>query len=168
MARYASGKRAYGYSDRSGFRYRLRDMIKEWNGLKVGPDEYEAKHPQLEPNYPGPDPTALYEPRPDSRTEVSVENLLVLNPFLSTASSASITVIEPSHGRSTSDTVRFRDAIGFDGFTATVLNNSSGYAITKVDDNTYTFTASSGTATTGGIRGGGGSVTAGPVTLGHK
>ena len=166
MARYASGKRAYGYSDRSGFRYRLRDMIKEWNGLKVGPDEYEAKHPQLEPNYPGPDPTALYEPRPDSRTEVSVENLLVLNPFLSTASSASITVIEPSHGRSTSDTVRFRDAVGFDGFTATVLNNSSGYAITKVDDNTYTFSASSGTATTGGIRGGGGSVTAGPITLG--
>ena len=166
MARYASGKKAYGYSDRSGFRYRLREMRKEWNGLKVGPDEYEAKHPQLEPNYPGPDPTALYEPRPDSRTEVSVENLLVLNPFLSTASSASITVIEPSHGRSTSDTVRFRDAIGFDGFTATVLNNSSGYAITKVDDNTYTFSASSGTATTGGIRGGGGSVTAGPVTLG--
>ena len=166
MARYASGKKAYGYSDRSGFRYRLRDMRKEWNGLKVGPDEYEAKHPQLEPNYPGPDPTALYEPRPDSRTEVSVENLLVLNPFLSTASSASITVIEPSHGRSTSDTVRFRDAVGFDGFTSTVLNNSSGYAITKVDDNTYTFSASSGTATTGGIRGGGGRVTAGPVTLG--
>ncbi len=140
MARYASGKKAYGYSDRSGFRYRLREMRKEWNGLKVGPDEYEPKHPQLEPNYPGPDPTALYEPRPDSRTEVSVENLLGLNPFLSTASSASITVIEPSHGRSTSDTVRFRDATGFDGFTATVLNNSSGYAITKVDDNTYTFT----------------------------
>ena len=65
MARYASGKKAWGYSDRSGFRYRLRDMIKEWNGLKVGRDEYEAKHPQLEPNYPGPDPTALYEPRPD-------------------------------------------------------------------------------------------------------
>ena len=166
MARYASGKKAWGYSDRSGFRYRLRDMIKEWNGLKVGRDEYEAKHPQLEPNYPGPDPTALFEPRPDARTEVTVENLLGLNPFLSTASSATITVIEPSHGRSTSDTVRFRDAIGFDGFTATVLNNSSGYAITKVDDNTYTFTASSGTATTGGIRGGGGSVTAGPVTLG--
>jgi len=166
MARYASGKKSWGYSDRSGFRYRLRDMIKEWNGLKVGRDEYEEKHPQLEPNYPGPDPTALFEPRPDARTEVSVENLLGLNPFLSTASSASITVIEPSHGRSTSDTVRFRDAVGFDGFTATVLNNSSGYAITKVDDNTYTFTASSGTATTGGLRGGGGSVTAGPVTLG--
>ena len=166
MARYASGKKAWGYSDRSGFRYRLREMRKEWNGLKVGPDEYEAKHPQLEPNYPGPDPTALYEPRTDQRTEVVVENLLILNPFLSTASSAVITVIEPSHGRSTSDTVRFRDAVGFDGFTATVLNNSSGYAITKVNDDTYTFTASSGTATTGELRGGGGSVTAGPATLG--
>ena len=166
MARYTTGKKAWGYSDRSGFRYRLREMRKEWNGLKVGTDEYEAKHPQLEPNHPGPDPTALYEPRVDARTEVTVENLLGLNPFTTTTSSAVITVIEPSHGRSTSDTVRFRDAVGFDGFTATVLNNSSGYAITKVDDDTYTFTASSGTATTGGLRGGGGSVTAGPATLG--
>ena len=164
--RYASGKRSLAICDRCGQRYRYLKLRKEWTGLKTCPDCFEPKHPQLEPIRPGPDPTALYEPRPDSRTEVSVENLLGLNPFLSTASSASITVIEPSHGRSTSDTVRFRDATGFDGFTATVLNNSSGYAITKVDDNTYTFTASSGTATTGGIRGGGGSVTAGPVTLG--
>ena len=100
MARYASGRKSWGYSDRSGFRYRLRDMIKEWNGLKVGIDEYEPKHPQLEPNYPGPDPTALYEPRPDSRSEVTVERLLTLNPFLSGSSgSAGITVIEKSHGR---------------------------------------------------------------------
>jgi len=47
MARYATGKKAWGFSDRSGFRYRLREMKTEWNGLKVGPDEYEAKHPQL-------------------------------------------------------------------------------------------------------------------------
>ena len=73
MARYATGRLAWGYSDRSGFRYRLREMRKEWNGLKVGPDEYEAKHPQLEPNYPGPDPTALYEPRTDQRTEHNAE-----------------------------------------------------------------------------------------------
>ena len=65
MARYASGKKAWGYSDRSGFRYRLREMKKEWNGLKVGPDEYEPKHPQLKPSRPGPDPTALYDPRPN-------------------------------------------------------------------------------------------------------
>ena len=32
MARHASGKRAWGLSDRSGFRYRLAEMIVEWNG----------------------------------------------------------------------------------------------------------------------------------------
>jgi hypothetical protein len=165
MARFATGKKAWGYSDRSGFRYRLREMKTEWNGLKVGPDEYEAKHPQLEPNHPGPDPTALYQPRVDGRTEVTVENLLGLNPFTSTASSAVITVLEPSHGRSTSDTVRFRNASSFDGFTKTVLENASGYSITKIDDNRYSFTASSGTGTNG-TKGGGGRVTAGPVTLG--
>jgi len=140
-------------------------MKTEWNGLKVGPDEYEPKHPQLEPNHPGPDPTALYQPRVDGRTEVTVENLLGLNPFTSTASSAVITVLEPSHGRSTSDTVRFRNASSFDGFTKTVLENASGYSITKIDDNRYSFTASSGTGTNG-TKGGGGRVTAGPVTLG--
>ena len=49
MARFASNKRAFGYSERSGFRYKLRDMRKEWNGLTVGYDEYEPKHPQLDP-----------------------------------------------------------------------------------------------------------------------
>ena len=165
MARYASGKKAWGYSDRSGFRYRLRDMIKEWNGLKVGRDEYEAKHPQLEPNYPGPDPTALFEPRPDRRTEVTVENLLGLNPFLSTASSATITVIEPSHGRSTSDTVRFRNATTFDGITADNINKAAGYSITKVDDDTYTFSVDTDTATAGNVKGGGEIASAGPVTI---
>ena len=49
MARFASNKRAFGYSERSGFRYKLKDMRKEWNGLTVGYDEYESKHPQLDP-----------------------------------------------------------------------------------------------------------------------
>ena len=63
---FASGKNAYGISDRSGFRYRLRDMKKEWTGALVGKDEYEPKHPQLYPPRPGPDPQALRNPRPDS------------------------------------------------------------------------------------------------------
>ena len=62
---FASDKNAYGISDRSGFRYRLRDMRREWTGALVGPDEYEPKHPQLEPPKPGPDPQALRNPRPD-------------------------------------------------------------------------------------------------------
>ena len=63
---FASGKKAFGISDRSGFRYRLRDMKREWNGLLVGPDEFEAKHPQLFPPRIGPDPQALRNPRPDT------------------------------------------------------------------------------------------------------
>lgn len=62
---YASGKWAWGISDRSGFRYRLRDMKKEWTGALVGPDEYEPKHPQLYPPRVGPDPQALQNPRPE-------------------------------------------------------------------------------------------------------
>jgi len=72
MARYASGKYAYGLSDRSGFRYRLRDMKKEWNGLVVGPDEFEQKHPQLEAPRVSPDPQALRNPRPDRSETLTV------------------------------------------------------------------------------------------------
>tara|TARA_R100000084_G_scaffold108546_1_gene71482 strand:- start:804 stop:1310 length:507 start_codon:yes stop_codon:yes gene_type:complete len=166
MARFASGKDAYGTSDRSGFRYRLVEMVTEWNGSKVGRDEYEAKHPQLEPISVGPDPQAIHDPRPDQRTEVAVARLLSANPFLSgSASSAVITVIEPSHGRTTGDTVRFRKVEAFDGFTEAALENASGYTITVTDSNLYTFSASSGTATTGGLRGGGENATVGPVTL---
>ena len=43
MGRFATGKNSYGISDRSGFRYRLKDMRKEWNGLFVGKDEFESK-----------------------------------------------------------------------------------------------------------------------------
>jgi len=62
---YASGSKAWGISDRSGRRYRLREMKKEWTGALVGPDEYEPKHPQLFPIKVGPDPQALRNPRPD-------------------------------------------------------------------------------------------------------
>ena len=72
---------------------------------------------------------------------------------------------EPGHGRSTGDTVRFRSVLAFDGFTGSVLEQASGYSIHKVSDYTYTFSASSGTATTGNVRGGGGMASAGPVTL---
>tara|TARA_A100001011_G_scaffold93874_1_gene98814 strand:+ start:13690 stop:14196 length:507 start_codon:yes stop_codon:yes gene_type:complete len=166
MARFASGKDAYGTSDRSGFRYRLVEMVTEWNGSKVGRDEYEAKHPQLAPISVGPDPQAIHDPRPDQRTEVAVARLLPANPFLSgSASSAVITVVEPSHGRTTGDTVRFRKVEALDGFTKATLESASGYTITVTDSNLYTFSASSGTATTGGQRGGGEVATVGPVTL---
>jgi len=72
MAKFASGKNAYGISDRSGQRYRLNEMRKEWTGMLVGPDEFEVKHPQLEPRRKVVDPEALRNPRPDR-----IEPLLV-------------------------------------------------------------------------------------------
>tara|TARA_R100001460_G_scaffold104534_1_gene150338 strand:+ start:156 stop:602 length:447 start_codon:yes stop_codon:yes gene_type:complete len=69
---YASGKKAFGISDRSGFRFRLRDMKREWTGALVGPDEFEPKHPQLEPIRVGPDPQALQNPRPDKAEALQV------------------------------------------------------------------------------------------------
>ena len=68
MARFAQGKHAYAISDRSGFRYKYKDMRKEWNGSLVGKDEFEAKQPQLEPFPTVVDALALKDARPD-RTE---------------------------------------------------------------------------------------------------
>ena len=84
MARYASGKKAWGFSDRSVFRYRLVEMITEWNGMKVGPDEYEPKHPQLTQTHTGSDPQALFEPRPrnDKIPETVVLPIFDLNTFV--------------------------------------------------------------------------------------
>ena len=75
MARYASARKTYGISDWSGFRYRLREMRKEWTGLLVGPDEYESKHPQLEAPNNISDPQAVRDPRPDQTETVSVFTL---------------------------------------------------------------------------------------------
>ena len=64
---YAAGKNAWGISDRSGRRYRLREMKVEWTWSKVGPDEFEPKHPQLYPPKAYPDPQALRNPRPETQ-----------------------------------------------------------------------------------------------------
>ena len=165
MARYASGKHALGISDRSGRAYKITNMMLEWNGSLVGSDEYESKQPQLQPRRVRADPQALRISRP-ARTEPAVEVLLAFDSFKSSASgSAVITVTEPGHGRSTGDTVRFRTVEAFDGFTEAAIENSSGFSITKVDSDNYTFTSGSGTATSGNVKGGGGSSSAGPVTV---
>ena len=150
MGRFATGKHAYGISDRSGMRYRLRDMKFEWNGSLVGPDEFEPKHPQLGPFHVPSDGQAIKNARP-ARTENPIERLL--------------TVTEPSHGRTTGDTVRFKKVNGFDGFTPSVLTQSIGYSITVVTTDTYTFSANGQTATAGGLKGGGVDATAGPVSV---
>jgi hypothetical protein len=144
-------------------------MRKEWTGALVGKNEWEKKSPQLLPLKVGSDPQAIRDPRPD-RTEPAVEVLLEFNPFISGNSGSSvITVIEPGHGRSTGDTVRFRGAADFDGFTEAAVEDEDGFSITEINSDRYTFDISSGgsseTATSGNVRGGGPTASAGPVTV---
>ena len=108
----------------------------------------------------------MLDARPD-RSEPATERLLLVNPFTTAAAdsgSTVITVVEKSHGRATSDRVRFRNCVGFDGITSANFELSTGYVITKTTDDAYTITVSA-SSTTGSITGGGVFVTVGPVTL---
>ena len=160
---YARGKYAQSISDRSGMAFPYKEMVKEWNGSRVHKSEYEPKTAQDHPRKHSADKESLQYARPD-RGESAVATLLPLNPLRFTASSATISVFEPSHGRSTSDTVRFRDVSGhIFGADVDELEDSDGYSITKTDDDFYTFAVSTVAGTTGS--GGGGYVSAGPATL---
>jgi len=163
--KFALGKKAKFISDRSGFAFPFREKVKEWNGFIVHRSEYEEKHPQLTPRKPPFEPQALYNARVD-RTEVAIERLLVPNPFTSSSiGTATITVTEKNHGRDTDDVVRFRNVKPFAGFTISVLQQATGYSITKVNDDSYTFSANGETATLANTKGGGTIATAGPVTV---
>lgn len=77
---YSSGKNAYGICDISGFRYKLNDMKKTWDGLLVGPDMFDPKHPQLERTRKTADPQALLNARPDVKSTISLGIVRVSNP----------------------------------------------------------------------------------------
>ena len=181
----ARGKYSKAISDRSGLEFPYTEMMKEWNGSFVHRTEYEEKHPQLELRTRGADAEGLLDARVD-RTENEVIAILGPNPFETiAASSGIINVFEKSHGRSTSDTVRFRGApstsasfnnpTSFDGVTGSNIAKSAGYSITvgkrdssgNITNTTdfYHFTVDTNTATSGGVSGGGNSCSAGPATL---
>ena len=181
----ARGKYSKAISDRSGMEFPYTEMMKEWNGSFVHRTEYEEKHPQLELRTRGADAEGLLDARVD-RTENEVIAILGPNPFETiAASSGIINVFEKSHGRSTSDTVRFRGApstsasfnnpTSFDGVTGSNIAKSAGYSITvgkrdssgNITNTTdfYHFTVDTDTATTGGVSGGGEGCSSGPVTL---
>jgi len=160
---YARGKYAKSISDRSGMEFPYKEMVKEWNGARVHRSEYEPKTAQDHPRKHSADKEALQYVRTD-RDESAVATLLTLNPFRITASSATISVFEPGHGRSSSDTVRFRDVSGhIFGADIDELEDSDGYSITKTDSDFYTFAVSTAAGTTGS--GGGGYASSGPATL---
>jgi len=182
---YAAGKYAKAISDRSGMEFPYNEMVREWTGMLVHVSEFEEKHPQLQPRQHGGDPQSLLNARPD-RTENAVATILKPNPFETiAASSGIINVLELSHGRSTSDTVRFRGSPStagtfanpgsFDGITGSNIAKAAGYSITvgkrdssgNITNTTdfYHFTVDTDTATSGSTSGGGENCSAGPATL---
>ena len=159
----ATGKYAKFISDRSGMEFPYKEMRVEWNGARVHMSEYEKKHPQLEPKRFTAEPQGLRNARPD-RVEPAVARLLPADPFAITSGSTTITVTEPNHGRSTNDTVRFRNVDGSPGGVApSAYTADTGFSITVTTTDNYTFTLGSTpniTEQSGGL-----TVTAGPVTL---
>lgn len=76
---YARGSKAFGFCDRTGFRYPLKDLVYEVQngrrtGMRIGKDVVDSDHPQ---NFVGrvkaDDPQALRDPRPDTGLEASRE-----------------------------------------------------------------------------------------------
>jgi hypothetical protein len=87
---FAKGKYAYGFCDKTGFRYPLRDLVPEYNngvktGFLVGRDVADPDQPQ---NFLGRvkinDPQSLQNPRPDTAQEASRE-LFGWNPVWNSA-----------------------------------------------------------------------------------
>ena len=69
MAKYASGKKSQAISDRSGLKVPYTDLKTTWDGLRVSPEDWEPKQPQLTPAKNIVDATALFNPRPDTDPE---------------------------------------------------------------------------------------------------
>jgi len=163
MSRYATGKYAKAISDRSGMEFPFNEMVREWNGSFVHVSEFEPKQPQLEPKPMNGDSISLRNVRPD-RTEPAVAAMLGNNPFSVTASSQTITVTENNHGRTSGDTVRFRNVQGSPGgVDFSTYESASGFSITVTTTDKYTF--SLGVTPSVTEDGGGPTVSAGPVTL---
>ena len=159
----AVGKYSKFISDRSGMEFPYKEMVIEWNGARVHTSEYEKKHPQLEPKRFVAEPQGLRNARPD-RVEPAVARMLSADPFSITSGSTTITVTDINHGRSTGDTVVFRNVDGsLGGVAPSAFESASGFSITVTTTDKYTFTLGvtpSITEESGGV-----TVSAGPVTI---
>lgn len=137
MARFAAGKYAYGISDRSGFRYRLSDMRMEWNGFLVGKDEWEPKHPQLEPRRTPTDAEAIRNPRPENNIVSATVSFPIFN-------TQTLTYVSPAKGigRAGNVVATGGGVVITQTFVVTVSNPGSGnkYFIDSVQQDTVNLT----------------------------
>ena len=151
-SRFSKGRHALSISDRSGAAFPYIEMVREWNGAWVHTSEFEIKQPQIQPRPVGADPQALQFAR-TPRTEFYVPTILPNNPFSATASSTTVTVTQPNHGRSTSDAVRFRNvSLPVGDVTPLILTLETTLATDVTDSATsLTLTDSSAFPSTGYI-----------------
>jgi hypothetical protein len=168
MGGYASGKRSWAISDRSGLRFPYTEMVREWNGFLVHTSEYEPKQPQLSPKPVGSDPQALFNPRPQP---ASVASLILLTPDPFTTvnylGTTYINVYSVDHQRSTGDIVRLRGvaqvtSAGSGGADAT---NLQAFKDIPTFDNVSDLSNASGFTITVGQKKSDGTVTTAPGTL---
>ena len=71
MGRYATGKKSKAISDITGFKVNYPQLKTTWDNLRVEPEEFDIKHPQLTPAKNIFDATALFNPRPDTDQEIT-------------------------------------------------------------------------------------------------
>lgn len=82
---WATGKKAYGFCDRCGFRYPLRELKEEYvyyskTGIRTCPICYDPDHPQLRVGrWDVTDDITLRDPRPDNAQAAS-RSLFGFNP----------------------------------------------------------------------------------------
>ena len=112
MSSFAAGKYALGICDRSGFTYKLKDLVFEVQdgkrtGLRVGKDMLDPDHPQnFLGRYPVDDPQALLGASPDNRTDSSSNASANWNPVGDRNS------LEPLYGFSTQTSLQASGQVG--------------------------------------------------------
>ncbi len=187
---FAKGKYAFGYCDKTGFRYDLKDLVDEVNngtktGFRVGNDVVDPDHPQ---NFLGRvrifDPQSLLNPRPERFTEsvtitfptFDVETLTRINVGfgvgrigdVTTSGTSSVTVytVTVASGTNSYGTGNKYYVAGLSGASPTLtLNEGSTYKFDQSDSSNSGHPLRFST-TANGTHGGGSQYTTGVTTSG--
>jgi hypothetical protein len=169
MAKYARGKKSYAISDRGGQRVRYTQLKTTWDGLRVAPDEWEPKHPQLTPAKNIIDAQQLFQPRSTGQSQEDVVIYLAhtFDPFIPVQERPPIGC--PGHGFTGSI-----DRIDFEAYPEVTGQAGTGGVGTLAFEGTKDATGVAGTGGVGveipvvevtGVSGGGGSGNVGVEAL---
>ena len=169
MAKYAKGRKSYAISDRGGQRVRYTQLKTTWDNLRVAPDEWEPKHPQLTPAKNVIDAQQLFDPRPSNHSQEDVVIYVgySFDPFLPIQERPPVGC--PGHGA-----VGLIDRIDFESYPEVTGQAGTGGVGTLAFEGTKDATGVAGTGGVGveipvvevtGVSGGGGAGAVGVEAL---